>query len=260
MSDATVPTLAARYPSLVDRTVLVTGGATGIGACLVEQFVGQGARVGFLDIDGAAGTALAERLAGGRTAPVFVEVDLTDTEALRAAIARVRERLGPIAVLLNNAANDARHSIEETTPASWDAGVAVNLKHQFFAIQAVIPDMKRLGGGAIVNFGSISWMIKYGGLPVYTVCKAAVHGLTKTLAKELGPFDIRVNALLPGAVQTEKQLRLWYDEAALAAVMDAQCLKRALTPEHVAAMALFLASDDSRMCTAQEFIVDGGWV
>ncbi len=249
----------AVYPSLLNRPVLITGGATGIGACLVEHFAAQGARVGFIDIDVASGEALAERLSVTRTAPFFVACDITDTDALRRAIASVRQRFGPIPVLLNNAANDQRHSIEATTPESWDAAIGVNLKHQFFAAQCVAPDMKAAGAGSIVNFGSISWKLKQGGMPVYTTSKAAVQGLTRSLARDLGPFNIRVNTLVPGWVMTDKQQRLWLDDAGRADIARGQCINQPLLPEHIARMALFLAADDSGMCTAQDFIVDGGW-
>jgi NAD(P)-dependent dehydrogenase (short-subunit alcohol dehydrogenase family) len=252
-------TTFAHYPSLADRTVLITGGATGIGATLVESFVSQGAKVGFIDIDKAAGEALAKGLATARHAPLFVTADLTDIAALEKAIDAVRQRFGPITVLLNNAANDRRHSIEETTPESWDAGIAVNLRHQFFAARNVAPDMRAAGGGSIVNFGSISWKLKQGGMPVYTTAKAAVQGLTRSLARDLGPFDIRVNTLVPGWVMTEKQVRLWVDDAARADIARGQCINRPLMAEHIARMALFLAADDSAMCTAQDFVVDGGW-
>lgn len=250
----------ALYPSLVDRTVLITGGATGIGACLVEQFVAQGAHVGFLDIDAHAGGALAQRLSGARHAPLFVHADLTDMAAAERGIDAVREHFGPVTVLLNNAANDQRHQIEDTTPESWDAGMAVNLKHQFFAAKQVAPDMRQAGGGSIVNFGSVSWMLKMGGMPVYTTAKAAVQGLTRSLARDFGPFNIRVNTLVPGWVMTEKQVRLWLTDAGRADIARGQCLPQLLMPEHIARMALFLASDDSAMCTAQDFVVDGGWV
>ena len=252
-------TTYARYPSLVDRTVLVTGGATGIGASLVEHFVAQGSRVGFIDIDVAAGERLARTLEGGPTAPWFIAADLTDTAALRAAIEELRGRFGPIAVLINNAANDQRHSIEATTPESWDAGIAVNLRHQFFAAQEVAVDMKAAGGGSIVNFGSISWMLKQGGMPVYTTAKAAVQGLTRSLARDLGRFKIRVNTLVPGWVMTERQLRLWVGPDSRAEIARGQCIDQPLLAEHIARMALFLAADDSAMCTAQDFVVDGGW-
>jgi NAD(P)-dependent dehydrogenase (short-subunit alcohol dehydrogenase family) len=251
--------LPARYPSLAGRTVLITGGATGIGAALVEQFATQGAKVGFVDIDDTAGRALSERLRGAETAPLFVAADLTDTAALRAAIDAVRSAFGPIMVLLNNAANDRRHALDGVTPEGWDAGIAVNLKHQFFAAQAVASDMQAAGGGSIVNFGSISWKLKQGGMPVYTTSKAAVQGLTRSLARDLGPHRIRVNTLVPGWVMTEKQLRLWVTDASREEIARGQCLPDPLLPEHIARMALFLAADDSAMCTAQDFVVDGGW-
>ena len=249
----------ATYPSLIDRTVLVTGGATGIGASLVEHFAGQGAKVGFIDIDTQAGTLLAAGLAAARTAPMFVGADLTDTAAMLSAIDSVRRRLGPIVVLINNAANDQRHSIADTTPESWDACIAVNLKHQFFAAQAVVADMQQAGGGSIVNLGSVSWMLKLSGMPVYATAKAAVAGLTRSLARDLGPSNIRVNTLVPGWVMTERQRRLWLDDAGRAAIARGQCIDRPLMAEHIARMALFLAADDSALCTAQDFVVDAGW-
>ena len=254
-------TAYARYPSLQDRAVLITGGASGIGACLVQRFAEQGARVGFVDIDAAAGHALADTL--GRTgahAPVFAQADLTDIAALRASVARLREAIGPISALLNNAANDKRHEVASVTSESWDAGLAVNLKHQFFAAQAVLPDMQAAGGGSIVNFGSISWMLKQGGMAAYTTSKAAVQGLTRSLARDLGVHGIRVNTLVPGWVMTDKQLALWVDDAAKAEIAKGQCIARPLVADDIARMALFLAADDSAMCTAQDFIVDGGWV
>ena len=251
----------ARYPSLVDRAVLITGGSTGIGATLVEQFVDQGARVGFIDIDRPNAEALVKQLTpGAKTRPLFVPADISNVATLEAAIDVVRERLGPITVLLNNAANDQRHSIDSTTSESWDAGIAVNLKHQFFAAKNVAADMKAAGGGSIVNFGSVSWKLKQGGMPVYTTSKAAVQGLTRSLARDYGPFNIRVNTLVPGWVMTEKQIRLWLDEKGKQEIARGQCINKALQPEHIARMALFLAADDSAMCTAQDFIVDGGWV
>ena len=253
-------TAYARYPSLQDRAVLITGGATGIGASLVEAFAAQGAKVGFIDIDVASAQALAQRIAGDvRHAPIFVEADLTDVPALERAVARLRERIGPITVLMNNAANDQRHAIDATTPETWDAGIAVNLRHQFFAAKCVAADMKAAGGGSIVNFGSISWKLKQGGMPVYTTSKASVQGLTRSLARDWGPFNIRVNTLVPGWVMTEKQVRLWLDDAGKEAIARGQCIDRPLLPGHIASMALFLAADDSAMCTAQDFVVDAGW-
>lgn len=249
----------ARYPSLIDRTVFITGGATGIGASFVEHFAQQGARVAFCDIDASSGVALADALGDARTKPLFLACDITDIEALRDAVADAKGALGPIAVLVNNAANDQRHSIAEVTPESFDVGIAVNLRHQFFAAQAVVDDMKARGSGSIINLGSISWMLKNGGMPVYVTAKAAIAGLTRGLARDLGPFGIRVNTLVPGWVMTEKQRRLWLDEAGLRALKAGQCLDGELLPEDLARMALFLAADDSRMVTAQDFIVDGGW-
>ncbi|TKC90975.1 SDR family oxidoreductase [Trinickia terrae] len=249
----------ARYPSLVDRTVLITGGATGIGASFVEHFAAQGARVAFFDIDVAAGEALAGQLGDSRHAPRFLACDLTDVDALKKAIADVKRALGPIAVLVNNAANDKRHSIAEVTPEFFDAAIAVNLRHQFFAAQAVAEDMKQHGGGSIINLGSISWLLKTPNMPVYLTSKAAVQGLTHALARDLGPFGIRVNTLLPGWVLTEKQRRLWLDDEGRRALQEGQCLQGELMPEDLARMALFLAADDSRMVTAQDFIVDAGW-
>jgi NAD(P)-dependent dehydrogenase (short-subunit alcohol dehydrogenase family) len=250
----------ARYPSLADRAVFITGGATGIGASFVEHFAAQGARVAFCDIDASAGEALADALGDARHRPLFLACDLTDIDALRSAVADAQSALGPIAVLVNNAANDARHAIADVTPESFDAGIAVNLRHQFFAAQAVAEDMKRAGGGSIINLGSISWMRKTGGMPVYVTAKAAIAGLTRGLARDLGPFGIRVNTLVPGWVMTEKQKRLWLDEAGRRALKEGQCLDGELLPEDIARMALFLAADDSRMITGQDFIVDGGWV
>lgn len=250
----------ARYPSLQDRSVLITGGATGIGETLVAAFAAQGARVAFIDLAVDEGQALVERLSGtSRHAPRFMAADLSHIESLRGAIAALRERTGPFTVLLNNAANDKRHAVEDTTPEFWDASMAVNLKHQFFTAQAVLPDMKAAGGGSIVNFGSISWMLKKGGMPAYTASKAAVQGLTRCLARDFGPYRIRVNTLLPGWVMTDKQLKLWVTEESKLEIASGQCINEPLMPWHIAAMALFLAADDSAMCTAQDFIVDGGW-
>lgn len=249
----------ARYPSLVGRAVLITGGATGIGASFVEHFARQGARVAFVDLDEKAGRALVARLADAAHEPVFVVCDLTDIGALRGAIDAIRVRIGPIAVLVNNAANDVRHAVADVTHESFDASIAVNLRHQFFAAQAVIDDMKRLGGGAIVNLGSIGWMLKNAGYPVYATAKAAVQGLTRALARELGPFGIRVNTLVPGWVMTDKQRRLWLDDAGRAAIKAGQCIDAELLPGDLARMALFLAADDSRLITAQDVVVDGGW-
>ena len=250
----------ARYPSLADCVVLVTGGASGIGASFVEHFVEQDAKVGFLDLDAASGNELASKVGErARHAPLFVACDLCDIGALRASIAQVRSHFGPIGVLVNNAANDRRHDMDEVSVESFDAGIAVNLRHQFFAAQAVAPDMRALRGGSIINLGSISWMVKQGGMPVYTTSKAAIQGLTHSLARDLGPYGIRVNTLVPGWVMTEKQLRMWVDDRANRQIDESQCLPMRIEPADIARMALFLAADDSRMCTGQDFVVDGGW-
>ncbi len=250
----------ARYPSLADRVVIVTGGASGIGASIVEHFVDQRAKVAFLDVDRPAGDALASTLAGHTARdPLFIACDLCDVAALQAAIARVRAHFGPINVLVNNAANDQRHAMDGVTVDGWDAGIAVNLRHLFFASQAVAPDMRTLGSGSIINLGSVSWMIKQAGMPVYTTSKSAVRGLTRTLARELGRYGIRVNTIVPGWVMTEKQLRMWVTPESSRQIDDNQCLPTRLQSDDIARMALFLAADDSAMCTAQDFIVDGGW-
>ncbi len=249
--------MTARYPSLHGQTVFITGGASGIGACLVESFVTQGARVAFVDIDLDAATALVEQL---DHAPLFLPCDIREVDTLQRAVAAAGEQLGDIAVLLNNAASDDRHAWSEVTPEYWDDRMAINLRPQFFAAQAVAPQMRRRGGGSIVNFGSISWKVGLGGLVAYTTAKAAIHGLTRSLARDLGPGNIRVNTLLPGAIETERQRRLWTTPEADATILGYQSLKFRLQPHHVASLALFLAADDSAGCTAQEFTVDGGWV
>jgi D-xylose 1-dehydrogenase len=248
----------ARYPSLEQRTVLVTGGASGIGAAVVEAFCEQGSRVAFLDRDETAAAALIKRL--GDDAPLFLSCDLTDVAALRRAISRVAGELGPITILVNNAARDDRHAIEAVTPEMWDNIMAVNLRHQFFAAQAVIAGMVASGGGSIVNLGSISWLVGQGGMPGYLSAKAAITGLTRALARDLGPRNIRVNSVLPGWTMTERQIALWLTPEAEKDLMTRQCLKRKLMPRDIANMVLFLAADDSAMCTNQSYIVDGGWV
>jgi len=250
----------AHYPSLAGRAVLVSGGATGIGASFVEHFARQGARVAFLDIDDAGAQALLDGLGEVQHVPVYLRCDVTDLDALHAAIAEARTRIGPIAVLVNNAANDGRHAFGDTTAADFERNVAVNLRHQYFAIQAVVDDMRTLGGGSIICLGSTGWMIKNSGYPMYAMSKAAVHGLVNGLARELGQDRIRINALVPGWVITEKQRRLWLDAEGEAQLRRSQCLPGYLEAGDLARVALFLAADDSRMCTGQDFIVDGGWV
>ncbi len=249
-----------KFPSLRGKCVLVTGGGSGIGAAIVESFVDQGARVAFVDIDRAASRALCDTLrAQYRAAPHFKHCDITDIAAMQAAIDQVGRDLGDIAVLVNNAADDMRHAWQDVTPNYWDGRMAINLRPMFFAIQSVAPQMKRLGGGSIVNFGSISWKVRMGGAAAYTTAKAAVHGLTRGMARELGQDGIRVNTVLPGWVMTERQKKLWLDEAGEKLLDQEQCLKGRIAPIDVARLVMFLASDDARMCSAQEFTVDGGW-
>jgi NAD(P)-dependent dehydrogenase (short-subunit alcohol dehydrogenase family) len=300
----------AQYPSLRGRVVFISGGATGIGAALVEHFHHQGARVAFVDRQEEAGRSLVSRLAGPegpkglagpegpkglagpegpkglagpggpeglsgpeasqglatiggavaeRFAPLFVPCDLRDIPALQHAIATIRRQLGPITVLVNNAAHDERHRIEDVTVAYWEDRMRVNLRHQFFAVQAVLPMMREAGGGSIVNMGSVSWHIGQGGMPAYTTAKAGIEGLTRGLARDLGPDRIRVNCIIPGWIMTQRQIDLWLTPEAEKDLMKAQCLKEKVYPADVARMALWLAADDSRLCTAQTWVVDAGW-
>jgi NAD(P)-dependent dehydrogenase (short-subunit alcohol dehydrogenase family) len=250
---------SAIYPSLAGKVIFVSGGGSGIGASIVEGFVRQGARVGFIDIDDAASNALVRRLEGTEATLRFVHCDVRDITQLRAAIGLVQSELGDIAVLVNNAARDDRHSVESVTVEYWDERLAVNLRHQFFAAQTIVDQMKRLGGGSIINFGSISWMTATGGMPAYTTSKAAVHGLTRGLARDLGPFNIRANTISPGWVMTERQKKLWLTPEGERQLDALQCLKGRLQPDDIANMALFLASDDAKMITSQNFVVDAGW-
>jgi len=247
------------YPSLEDRVVFVSGGASGIGASLVEHFAQQGARVAFCDIDSAASEALVARLSAScRHAPHFLACDIRDTRLYQAKLARVEAELGAIRVLINNAGNDTRHSLADITPESWDDCLALNLKHHVFAIQQVAPGMAAAGGGSIINLGSISWMRGRPNLVGYTTSKAAISGLTRTLARELGESNIRVNALVPGAIVTERQEALWRSDDEDRKFIELQCLKFRLDPAHVARTALFLAADDSSGITGQNIIVDAG--
>lgn len=251
----------AIYPSLVGRTVLVTGGGAGIGASLVEHFLEQDARISFLDIDEDASRQLLESLSEKyRRAPLFVACDVTDIDRLQQSMEEARHALGPISVLVNNAGNDDRHNFEDVTPEYWDQRMAVLVKHQFFAAQAVYDDMKSTGGGSIINFSSTSWIMGEGGYVCYTTAKAAIYGLTRSLARDFGPADIRVNAVLPGWIMTERQLERWVTPEAELEIERNQALKHKLYPADIARMVLFLAADDSRMTTGQSFIVDGGWV
>jgi NAD(P)-dependent dehydrogenase (short-subunit alcohol dehydrogenase family) len=251
----------ATYPSLRGRAVLITGGATGIGASMVEHFARQGSRVVFFDVQDEAGHTLSDSLgAAGDSRPEFLRCDLTNVAELQSRVAEAIGMLGGVDVLVNNAANDQRHRIEEVTPEYFDRCMQQNLRHHFFCIQAVLPAMKTAGRGSIINMSSIAWMIPSTGVPVYIAAKAAIVGLTRTMAHELGPAGIRVNAVLPGAIATEKQKRLVYTPEYKAEIMAAQALKRDILPEDVARLVLFLAADDSGAITNQSYVIDGGWV
>ncbi|MEK0085915.1 SDR family NAD(P)-dependent oxidoreductase [Benzoatithermus flavus] len=251
----------AIYPSLKGRSVFVTGGGSGIGAQIVRRFCEQGSKVAFVDIDRSASEALVHAVAGeGMTAPLFIPCDLRDIERLRAAIREAADANGPITVLVNNAARDDRHAAETVTPEYWDERFAVNLRHQFFAAQAVHAMMKQAGGGSIINMGSTSWMIGQGGMAAYTAAKSAVLGLTRSLARDWGPDNIRVTSIAPGWIMTERQQQLWLTPEGEKELMARQCLKRKLYPDDIARVVLFLAADDSSAMTNQSYIVDGGWV
>jgi D-xylose 1-dehydrogenase len=251
----------ASYPSLRDRVVVVTGGASGIGESIVEAFAMQHSRVAFLDIQDAAADRLIQQIeASGFTPPVYFHCDLSDVAAIKASVEETLERFKTVDVLVNNAGNDSRHSIEEVTAEYWDQAMAVNLRHQFFVTQAIIPSMRQAGQGSIINMSSISWAIPSTGLPVYVTAKAAVVGLTRTLARELGVHNIRVNCIMPGAIQTERQERLWFTESYKAEILARQALKRIIRPAEVARLILFLAAEDSSGLTNQSFVIDGGWI
>ena len=245
----------AIYPSLKDRTVFVSGGASGIGEAIVRGFAAQGAKVGFVDIADDAAAKLAAELGQGVH---FEHCDLTDIAALKSAIEAIRNALGPITVLVNNAAHDQRHTIDEVTPEFFDDRIAVNLKHQFFAAQAIYPDMKAANNGSIVNLGSSAWMNATPNLPIYSASKAGVLGLTRALARDLGGYNIRVNSVMPGWTMTQRQIDLWLTPEAEKTLLERQCLKRKLYPDDVARLVLFLASDDASGCTNQNYIIDGG--
>jgi NAD(P)-dependent dehydrogenase (short-subunit alcohol dehydrogenase family) len=252
--------MAATYSDLAGKIVLVTGGASGIGEAIVRRFAQQKSIVVFFDIKIEEGSRLARELSGQGFSAHFQNVDLTDIAALRAGIADARKAHGPINVLVNNAAHDERHPTEEMTPEYWDDRIAVNLKHQFFAAQAVLPDMKAANAGAIVNFGSVSWMVGQGGMAAYTASKSGVLGLTRSLARDYGPYNIRVNAIAPGWIMTQRQIEKWLTPEGVEELMRRQCLKRKLVPDEIAKFTVFLASDEASACTSQHYVVDGGWV
>jgi len=262
MTDPTAPppTNYASYPSLVDRTVLVTGGADGIGAALVEQFTAQGSKVAFLDLNAtrAAETIARCREREPRHTPRFYEVDLVDIDALRAAVSQAQHELGGITVLVNNAASDDRHEWQDMTVEYWNDRLNTNLRHYFFAIQAVAPGMIAAQNGSIINIGSSSYMMQEDFFPGYAIAKSGVEGITRTLARTFGPDNVRVNTVMPGWVATERQLTKWWSPEGEAGTLRDQALKRRITPSEFAQMVLFLAADDGAACTAQQFLVDAG--
>jgi D-xylose 1-dehydrogenase len=251
----------ATYPSLRGQVAFVSGGATGLGAEFVAQLAAQGVRVGFVDLQDDAGQALAAAVRErGHPQPLYQHCDVRDVDALQAAIAHTGERLGPVTVLVNNAANDVRHQVETLSVERWDELSEVNVRHHFFATQAVVGMMRAAGRGSVINLGSISAHIDLLDLPVYITAKAGIEGLTRTLARELGAHGIRVNCVLPGWVMTERQLTHWVTPEAEASIARNQCLPQKLYPADVARLVLWLAAEDSRGCTAQIWIVDGGWM
>jgi len=248
------PARTAIYPSLAGKRVVITGGGSGIGESLVEAFARQGAETVFVDILEQESAVLVERLKDAPVKPVFLRLDLTDIAAMEDFLAS----LGGIDILVNNAGNDDRHTLQDITPAYWDDRMAVNLRHMLFAAKAVAPGMKARGGGAIINFGSISWHLGLPGLLLYETAKAGIEGMTRALARELGPDNIRVTAVVPGSVKTPRQEK-WYTPQGEAEIVNQQCLKARIMPEHVASLVLFLASDDGRMCTGRGYWIDAGW-
>jgi NAD(P)-dependent dehydrogenase (short-subunit alcohol dehydrogenase family) len=249
----------AIYPSLSGKTVVITGGGSGIGASMVEAFAQQGARVFFLDVAEDDSLALQESLRGSAHPPVFHRCDLRSADAIQNTFNAIAEAAGPIEILVNNAGNDDRHEIEAVTPAYWDERIAVNLRHQFFCAQAVAAGMRKLGRGVILNLGSVSWHLALPNLAIYMTAKAGIEGLTRGLARDLGDAGIRVNCIIPGAIRTPRQMELWQSPESEAKVVASQCLRLRIEPEHVARMALFLASDDASRCSGRDYFVDAGW-
>ena len=250
----------ASYPSLKDKTVLITGGASGIGASIVENFLQQGSKVAFLDKEKDLGNNLIDQLKQKNFKPVFKECDLVDIEEMKNKINEIREELGLISILVNNAANDQRHNIDDVTPEFWDDRMNNNLRHYFFTSQSIYRDMKKIGNGSIINIGSYSWMLAQGGMPGYTTAKSAVMGLTRTLARDLGIYNIRVNSVVPGWIITERQKKLWLTPEIEKETLNRQCIKRLLNPNDISKTVLFFASDQSSGISAQNYVVDGGIV
>ena len=249
----------AAYPDLAGKRVVVTGGGSGIGGELTAAFAGQGARVVFLDIAEDASRELEASLRGSAHPPKFVRCDLTDLEQLKDVFARIDEELGGVDILLNNAANDDRHEIEDVTPEYWESRMNVNLRHKFFCTQAVLPGMKERREGVILNFGSISWHLPHTQLHLYMTAKAGIEGMTRALAREAGKYGIRANTVVPGAVRTPRQQALWHNPEEEARILAGQCIPERVEMEDVAALALFLASSNARRCSGREYFVDAGW-
>jgi NAD(P)-dependent dehydrogenase (short-subunit alcohol dehydrogenase family) len=247
------------YPSLRGKRVVVTGGGSGIGAAITEVFARQGSRVAFIDIADGDSRELERKLTDTELPPRYYRCDLTNIEALRETFTRIRSDIGPVDVLVNNAANDDRHSLQETTEQYWDNRIAVNLRHLFFCTQAVSEDMKAANAGVIINLGSVSWHLALPDLAIYQTAKAGIEGMTRALARDLGPFGIRVSCVVPGGVRTPRQMKLWHTPDEEARMLGMQCLKARIEPSDVAAMVAFLSSDDARMCTGHEYFVDAGW-
>ncbi|WEF35727.1 SDR family NAD(P)-dependent oxidoreductase [Pseudoduganella chitinolytica] len=256
------PLVYATYPDLAGKRVVVTGGGTGIGAAIVDAFARQGAQVVFLDIAEEASHALAAQVAARTDVPHpprFIRCDLTDLDAVASVFAQIAREVGPVEILVNNAANDHRHQVHEVTPQYWNDSLAVNLRHQFFCAQAVAGGMKAAGRGVILNFGSISWHLALDSLTLYMTAKAAIEGLTRGLARDLGNDGIRVNTIIPGSVKTPRQMALWHSPEDEANILAAQCLHERVEPEDVAALTLFLASDNAGRCSGRDYFVDAGW-
>jgi NAD(P)-dependent dehydrogenase (short-subunit alcohol dehydrogenase family) len=249
----------ATYPDLRGKRVVITGGGSGIGGELTTAFAGQGARVVFLDIAEDASHQLEAALSGSPTPPRFIKCDLTDLDELKAVFSRIEEEFGGVDILLNNAANDDRHEIADVTPAYWDSRMNVNLRHMFFCTQAVLPRMKQQGHGVILNFGSISWHLPHTQLHLYMTAKAGIEGMTRALARDVGKYGVRANTVVPGAVRTPRQQALWHDEEEESRILAGQCMPERVEMQDVAALALFLASDNARHCSGREYFVDAGW-
>ena len=248
----------AVYPSLNNKVVVITGGGSGIGESITRSFIKQGAKVAFLDFNEKDSIKLIKDL---NTDNLHFEFcDLRDIEQLKNSIKKISSKFGPIQILVNNAARDDRHSLQSVTSEYFDERIATNLKHQLFASQAVVSDMEKNGGGAIINMGSTSWMIGQGGMPCYTTAKSAIQGLTRGLARDLGPKNIRVNCVVPGWIMTKRQVDMWLTPESEKELMDRQCIKRKLLPEDIARFVLFMASDEASACSNQSFVVDGGWL